>query len=147
MTGAEVALGALLLVTCAIASVVDVRERRIPNRLTGGAAILAVAIGLALDADGQVERLLAGLGAAAFFGLAALLNPAGMGMGDVKLAGVLGLCLGGVVVWAVLVALAAGNVLVVWRLVREGRAARSSTFPFGPFLAIGAVAGVVLTAL
>ena len=147
MSAAEAALGALLLLTAAAATVVDLRERRIPNRLTGPAALAAAVLGTALDAGGEVERLVAGLAAAAFFGLAALVDAQGMGMGDAKLAGVMGLCLGEEVVLAVLVALAAGNVLVVARLVRHGRAARSSTFAFGPFLALGAAAGVAATEL
>ncbi|HEV2786658.1 MAG TPA: A24 family peptidase [Solirubrobacteraceae bacterium] len=147
MSTVEVALAAVLVVTGAIATVTDLRERRIPNWLTGAAALVAIALGLALDASGEPGRLAAGAGAAAFFGVAALLNPAGMGFGDVKLAGVLGLCLGDEVIVALLAALAAGNAVVLSRFVRHGRAARGSTLPFGPCLALGGVAGVVAQAL
>ena len=147
MSTVEVALAAVVVVTGAVATVTDLRERRIPNWLTASAALLAIALGTALDADGEPGRLAAGAGAAAFFGIAALINPEGMGFGDVKLAGVIGLCLGQEVIVAMLAALAAGNVVVVARLVRHGRAARKSTLPFGPCLAIGGVAGVVAQAL
>ena len=147
MSGVEVALAAILVATGAVATVTDLRERRIPNWLTAPAAVLAIVVGVALDAPGEPGRLLAGAGAAAFFGVAALLNPAGMGFGDVKLAGVVGLCLGSEVIVALLTALAAGNAVVLARLVRRGWAARRSTLPFGPCLAIGGVAGVVAQAL
>jgi leader peptidase (prepilin peptidase) / N-methyltransferase len=143
----ELALAAVLVAAGAIATATDLRERRIPNWLTGAAAALAIALGTALDPSGEPGRLVAGAGAAAFFGVAALLNPAGMGFGDVKLAGVIGLCLGEEVIVALLAALAVGNLVVVSRLVRHGRAARRSTLPFGPCLAVGGVAGVVAQAL
>ena len=57
-------------------------------------AVLALAIGLALDPAGEPERLIAGAAAGGFLLLAALAYPGGMGMGDVKLAGVMGLFLG-----------------------------------------------------
>jgi leader peptidase (prepilin peptidase)/N-methyltransferase len=147
VSAVEVALAAVVLVTGAIATATDLRERRIPNWLTGAAALLAIAVGLALDASGEPERLIAGAAAAAFFGVAAFFDAEGMGLGDVKLAGVLGLCLGDEVLVAVLAALAAGNLVVVVRLVRHGRAARRSKLPFGPCLAFGGVAGVVAQAL
>ena len=147
MSTVEAVLGAVLLACAAAATVVDLRERRIPNVVTGAGAVAAVALGCALDLDGEPGRLVAGVLAAAFFGVASLVNAEGMGMGDAKLAGVMGLCLGDEVALAVLVALGAGNVLVVVRLVRHGRAARGSTLPFGPFLALGSVAGVVAQAV
>lgn len=147
MSGAEGALAAVVLIVAAAATATDLRERRIPNRLTAAGAIAAVAAGLALDPGGQLGRLLAGAAAAAFFGVAALVNPAGMGFGDVKLAAVLGLCLGDEVIVAILVALAAGNVVVLARFARHGSSARRSTLAFGPCLALGAVAGVVLQVL
>src|SRR4051812_18261191 len=144
VSAADAALSAVLLATCAAATVTDLRERRIPNRLTGPAALAAFVLGCALDLDGQPARLVAGAAATAFFGVAATVSPQGMGMGDAKLAGVIGLCLGpeGTVV-AVLAALAAGSLYGIATLVRHGRQARKAAIPFGPFLALGAVAGVV----
>ena len=143
MSAPQAALTALLLAVVAATTVTDVRERRIPNRVTGPAALAAVALGCALDLDGEPVRLAAGAAAALFLGVAALLNPAGMGLGDAKLAGVIGLCLGRATLVALAVALGAGTAYGLARVVREGRAARRATVPFGPFLALGAVGGVI----
>ncbi|MCU0258936.1 MAG: A24 family peptidase, partial [Solirubrobacteraceae bacterium] len=74
----------------------------------------------------------------AFFFLAALLYPRGMGMGDVKLAGVLGLYLGRAVAPAIFLALIAGVVVGLVIMARVGQAqGRKTAVPFGPFLALG----------
>ncbi len=72
-----------------------------------------------------------------------------MGLGDVKLAGVLGLCLGPIAVaWALVVAFAAGALYGLGILARDGLSAyRTATLAFGPCLALGAAAGVALTLL
>jgi len=75
--------------------------------------------------------------------LAALAYPSGMGMGDVKLAAVMGLYLGSSVVPALLVALLAGSLVGVTIVTRKGVAAgRKTAVPFGPFLALGALVGL-----
>jgi len=137
-------LGAVLVAFLVPMALIDLDHRIIPNALTGPAALAAVALGLALDPSGQVERLAAGALAGGAFLAVALARPGGMGMGDVKLAGVLGLFLGAPVAVALLVALASGVVaggVVVARLgVAVGRRA---TVPFGPFLALGGVVAVL----
>ena len=80
---------------------------------------------------------------ASFLLLAALLYPRGMGMGDVKLAAVMGLFLGVSVVPALVVAIVLGSVVGVGLMLRYGPAARKHAVPFGPFLAIGGVAGLL----
>jgi leader peptidase (prepilin peptidase)/N-methyltransferase len=77
--------------------------------------------------------------------LAALVHPAGMGMGDVKLAGVMGLYLGRAVAPAILIALIAGTLVGLAIMARVGVSeGRKTGVPFGPFLALGgAVAAVV----
>ena len=131
---------AIVLAVCALAVVFDLRERRIPNALTGGAAVALLASGAARDS----ERLIAGALAAAFLGLPALLRPEGMGLGDAKLAGVLGLALGSPVVIALLAALAAGTAYGAGLALARGMAAaRVATVPFAPFLALGALVAVV----
>ena len=92
----------LVLVPCAV---IDIEHRVIPNRITGPAALMAVAIGLALDAGNEPRRLLWAAVAGGFLLVAALVNPAGMGMGDVKLLAVMGLFLGRSVVVALVFAL------------------------------------------
>ena len=67
--------------------------------------MLALVLGTALDPSGESTRLIAGAAAGGFLLLAALAYPGGMGMGDVKLAGVMGLFLGSAVAPAILIAL------------------------------------------
>jgi leader peptidase (prepilin peptidase)/N-methyltransferase len=137
-------LGLVLLALLVPLALIDLQTRLLPNALTLPAALLAVALGVGLDPGGQVERLVAGAAAGGFFLLAALLYPSGMGMGDVKLAAVLGLFLGQDVAVALLVALvsgvAVGGAIVVLQGIAEGR---RTAIPFGPFLALGGVVGVL----
>jgi leader peptidase (prepilin peptidase)/N-methyltransferase len=90
---------------------------------------------------GQVpEQAIAGAAAGGFFLLAALAYPRGMGMGDVKLAGVLGLYLGRAVAPALFVALIAGVLVGALVIARKGATeGRRTAVPFGPFLALGGV--------
>jgi leader peptidase (prepilin peptidase) / N-methyltransferase len=127
----------LVLVPCAL---IDLEQRIIPNRITGPAALGALLLGLALDAGGEPRRLLWAAIAGGFILITALAYPAGMGMGDVKLLGVMGLCLGRPVILALVVALL-GNVLTgVLIAGRKGvKEARKTALPFGPYLAVGGV--------
>lgn len=140
-------LGAIALAVGALATRTDLARREIPNALTGGGALAAVAVGLVVDPGGETARLAAGTGAAGLLLGAALLRPGGMGLGDVKLAGVLGLCLGPLAVaWALVVAFALGAAYGLAILVWDGLAAyRSATLAFGPCLALGGAAGVALS--
>jgi leader peptidase (prepilin peptidase)/N-methyltransferase len=98
---------------------------------------------LLVDSGDIVEHLLGGAGAFLFLLLAVLAYPAGMGMGDVKLAGAMGLYLGVSIVPALLVAFLSGSVVGVAILVREGAGARKKAVPFGVFLALGGIVGVL----
>jgi leader peptidase (prepilin peptidase)/N-methyltransferase len=127
----------LVLVPCAV---VDLTHRIIPNRLTGYGALAAIALGLLLDPSGEPERLLWATIAGGFLLTAALANPAGMGMGDVKLLGMMGLFLGRPVLVALLVALVGSVVAAGAIAARRGvRAARKTGLPFGPYLAAGGI--------
>jgi leader peptidase (prepilin peptidase) / N-methyltransferase len=121
-------------------TLIDLDHRIIPNKLTLTGAILAPAI-LALTApDAIPEHLIAGAAAGGFFLVAALAYPRGMGMGDVKLAAVLGLFLGRAVGPAVFVALVAGTLVGAAVIARKGaQEGRKTAVPFGPFLALGGV--------
>jgi leader peptidase (prepilin peptidase)/N-methyltransferase len=139
----EMALGLVLVTLLVAVALIDLEHRIIPNRLLAPAAVIGVAIVAAVDPAALPEHLIAGAAAGAFFLLAALAYPRGMGMGDVKLAAVMGLYLGAAVAPALLVAFAAGTVVGVGIMVRKGAAAgRKTAVPFGPFLALGGVVGV-----
>ncbi|MGI8714986.1 MAG: prepilin peptidase [Solirubrobacteraceae bacterium] len=121
---------------------IDLERRRIiPNRITGPAAIVALALGLALDAGHKPRRLPWAAIAGGFLLLAALVNPAGMGMGDVKLLAVMGLFLGRPVVVALVASVVTGLVIASRRGVKV---ARKTGLPFGRYLAAGGVLGAVL---
>jgi leader peptidase (prepilin peptidase)/N-methyltransferase len=142
-SAAAIALSIVLILLVVPISVIDLEHRIIPNALTALGAVLALAIGLALDPAGEPARLIAGAAAGGFLLAAALAYPGGMGMGDVKLAAVMGLFLGAAVAPALLVALLAGVALGVVVIARKGaRAGRKTAVPFGPFLAVGALVGV-----
>jgi leader peptidase (prepilin peptidase)/N-methyltransferase len=135
-----IALGLILVTALVPIVLIDLERRLIPNLITGPAAVAAVVAGLVLDIDGLGEQLIAGAAAGGFFLLAALAYPRGMGMGDVKLAGMLGLYLGRAVAPAVFIALVAGVLVGGVIMARLGaREGRKAAVPFGPFLALGAL--------
>jgi leader peptidase (prepilin peptidase)/N-methyltransferase len=142
--GPRLVLGVVLVAFLVPLTLIDVAVRLLPNRLTGPAAAVAVVAGTLMDPGGELERLLAGAAAGGCFLLAALVSPAGMGMGDVKLAAVLGLFLGEEVAVALFVALLAGVAVGLVIIARKGaRAGRKTVLAFGPFLALGGVVAVI----
>jgi leader peptidase (prepilin peptidase) / N-methyltransferase len=140
---AGIALGIVLVTILIPIAIIDFEHRIIPNRITGPAAIVAILIGLLFDQDFVVEQLIAGAAAGGFFLLAAIAYPRGMGMGDVKLAGVMGLYLGRAVGLAVLIGLVAGVVVGAIIIARVGaKEGRKMAVPFGPFLALGGIIAI-----
>jgi leader peptidase (prepilin peptidase)/N-methyltransferase len=132
----------LVLVPCAL---IDIERRIIPNRITGPGALVGIGLSLALDPAGEPQRLLWAAIAGGFLLVAALVNPAGMGMGDVKLLAVMGLFLGRPVVVALLLALLGSMLAGVAIASRRGvREARRTGLPFGPYLAVGGVLAALL---
>ena len=130
----------LLLVPIAL---IDLDHRLIPNKLTLPGAIIAVALVLLTRSDALVEHLVAGLAAGGFLLVAAIVYPAGMGMGDVKLAAVIGLFLGRAAGPAMFAALIAGSVVGALIIARKGsKEGRKTAIPFGPYLAFGGLVGL-----
>ena len=134
------ALGLVLVVVLVPVTLIDLDHQIIPNRITLPAALCAVAIG-AVTAPSQLPtQLIAGAAAAGFFLIFWLAYPRGMGMGDVKLAGVLGLFLGASVAVAIMVGVALGTVVGAGVMARVGVTdGRKTKVPFGPFLAVGGI--------
>ncbi len=140
---AGIALGLLTVLVLVPVALIDLEHHVIPNRITGPAAIVALVLGVALDPSGEPTRLAAAGAAGAFFGVAHLVSPRGMGMGDVKLAGLLGLLLGTAVAPALAIALVAGVVVGRRRARAPGAGERRGTgVPFGPFMALGGLTAV-----
>jgi leader peptidase (prepilin peptidase) / N-methyltransferase len=139
----EIALGLVLVTTLMIVTLTDLERRIIPNKVLIVAAALAVAIAAVGDPASIPERVIAAVAAGGLFFAAALAYPRGMGLGDVKLAAVMGLFLGRNVAVAILVALLLGAVVGLVLIARRGAAARKQAIPFGPFLAVGGVVGLL----
>jgi leader peptidase (prepilin peptidase) / N-methyltransferase len=121
---------------------IDLDHRIIPNKILLPSAIWGLAATIAFRPDNVDDALIAGAAAFGALLLAALAYPAGMGMGDVKLAGVMGIYLGSGVAPAMLVAFLAGSIVGLAIIAREGRDARKKGIPFGPFLAFGGLVGI-----
>jgi leader peptidase (prepilin peptidase)/N-methyltransferase len=144
-TGANehVWLGLALVSVLVPVAFIDLDHRIIPNAILLPGAVAAIAIVAATEPSELSEHLIAGAAAAGFLLLAVLAYPRGMGMGDVKLAGVLGVYLGRSVGPAMLVALLSGTIVGVVIIARKGAAeGRKTAVPFGPFLALGGLVGL-----
>ena len=137
-------LGLVLVAFLVPIALIDADLRIIPNKLTLPAAVLGVVLGTALDPGGELERIIAGVAAGTVLALPSLLHPKGMGMGDAKLVAVLGLYLGRAILPAFFVAFAIGTLVGLAIMIRKGmHAGRKTAVPFGPFLAIGAIVGIL----
>jgi leader peptidase (prepilin peptidase) / N-methyltransferase len=122
---------------------IDYDHKLLPNRIVYPMTVYGVTATLLVDRDDLVENLIAGAGGFLFLFVALVAYPRGMGMGDVKLAGAMGLYLGLSIVPSMLIAFLAGSVVGLAIIAREGAQARKKAIPFGVFLALGGIAGVV----
>ena len=133
----EAAAAAVFVASLVVVTATDIERRIVPNRVVLPATVLVLV--LRLVDQPSLEWPLAGLAAAAFLLTAALAYPGGMGMGDVKLALLMGVALGRTVPVALLLGMVAALVPSLVLFARHGRAARKMKIPFAPFLALGAV--------
>jgi leader peptidase (prepilin peptidase)/N-methyltransferase len=115
----------------------DLTHRIVPNRIVLPAAVIVLAAQTALQPS--PEWALGAIGASGFLLLAALAYPAGMGMGDVKLALLLGAMLGRLVGVGLMLGMLAALLPSIVLLAKHGSAARKMGIPFAPFLALGAL--------
>jgi len=133
----EAFLASFFCVVLVVLSAIDLEHRIVPNRIVLPSALVVLVAQTALNPS--PEWLLGALGASGFLLVAALAYPAGMGMGDVKLALLLGAMLGKLVAVGLMVGMVAALVPSVVLLARHGTAARKMGIPFAPFLALGAL--------
>jgi leader peptidase (prepilin peptidase)/N-methyltransferase len=126
----------------AVASI-DLEHRIVPNKILLPMAVWAIGAGAFVRLDALPEMLIAGAAAFTALLLAALAYPGGMGMGDVKLAGVMGLYLGVSVIPALLAAFLLGSLVGIAIVARHGAAARKKGVPFAPFMALGGLIGLL----
>jgi leader peptidase (prepilin peptidase)/N-methyltransferase len=135
----ELPFAAMLI---AVASI-DLEHRIVPNKILLPFAIYGAAVAAVFRTDDLPDLAIAAAGAFLFFLLAALAYPAGMGMGDVKLAGVMGLFLGLNVVPALFAAFLSGTLVGIAVAARAKSDGRKTGVPFAPFLAFGGLVGVL----
>jgi leader peptidase (prepilin peptidase)/N-methyltransferase len=134
---AEAAVTAFFCAVLVTVSAIDLERRIIPNRIVVPATVIVLLANTARDVSPQ--WILGGLAASGFLLVAALIYPAGMGMGDVKLALLMGAALGKTVGVALMAGMFASMVPSIVLFARHGKAARKMGIPFGPFLALGSV--------
>jgi leader peptidase (prepilin peptidase)/N-methyltransferase len=133
---AVMAAGALAMLV--VLSAIDLQARILPNKILLPAMAAVLAGQLVLYPGNALESVVAAIGAVGLMLTPRLLNPAAMGMGDVKLAAFLGLLLGAEVLPALMLGFLATAPVLAVLLVARGRAARRTPIPLGPFLALGA---------
>ena len=130
-------VAAFFCATLVTISATDVSHRIVPNVIVLPAAVLVLVANTLLEPS--VEWTLGAFGASLFLLLAALAYPKGMGMGDVKLALLLGAMLGRTVPVALMVGMIAALVPSIVLFARHGKAARKMAIPFAPFLSFGGI--------
>lgn len=139
---AAAVLDASLVALLCVVTVSDLRTRLVPDRAMLACLLVAIPVCVVSAPGAMPERLLASAGAGGFLLAAALIRPDGMGLGDVKLAAVLGFYLGAGVIEAMVISFAAGSAAGLALLVRHGWRARTRTIPFAPFLALGTLVAI-----
>jgi leader peptidase (prepilin peptidase)/N-methyltransferase len=131
------AVGAFFCAALVAVSATDLEHRIIPNRIVVPAAAIVLVANTALTLS--PEWAIAAFGASGFLLVTALVYPAGMGMGDVKLALLMGAALGRTVSVALMLGMFAAIVPGIYLIAKHGKAGRKMGVPFGPFLALGSV--------
>lgn len=138
----QLALGLAFCALLVLVTLTDLERRVIPNTALAVGAVAAVGIVAATDPGSLGTRAIAAAAVGGLLFLVAVAYPRGMGMGDVKLAAVMGLYLGRSVAPALLIGFAAGALVGLALIARRGASARKQAVPFGPFLALGGVVGL-----
>jgi leader peptidase (prepilin peptidase) / N-methyltransferase len=131
------AVAAFFCIVLVAISAIDLEHRIIPNRIVVPATGIVLVAQTALQPS--IEWIVAALAASLFLFVFALAYPAGMGMGDVKLALLMGAALGRTVPVALMAGMIFALAPAVVMLARHGSKARKMGIPFGPFLALGSV--------
>jgi leader peptidase (prepilin peptidase) / N-methyltransferase len=140
-------LGAYFCTMLVLLSIIDVEERRLPNVIVLPSFVLVLTAHLVLYPEQAAEWTIAAFGAALFLFLPTLLMPGAMGMGDFKLALLLGAMLGWAVVTAIFVGSIAGALVAIGVLMTRGASARKQAIFYGPFLAFGGVVALFVGSL
>ena len=122
---------------------IDLDHKLLPNKIVYPMAVYGLVVSALVAWGDFPEHVIAGAGAFLFLLVAVLAYPSGMGMGDVKLGGAMGLYLGLSIIPALLAAFLTGTIFGLAVIAREGAEARKKAVPFGIFLAFGGLVGVL----
>ena len=142
--GAAGIVAACAAVVLIILAAIDVEQRRVPNVIVLPAAAGVLAARVAIDPERSWVWLAAAFGAAFVFFVLAVIYPPGLGMGDVKLALLIGATLGSAVLGGLLVGTLSAGLAGVALIARHGPAARRRSLPYVPFLVFGALCALLL---
>lgn len=138
---ADLLLGWGLMALLVVATGVDLKVRLIPDVANGLGAAWGLAVGFVAQGEGFWPHAASGAAAGLLFGFIRLASRGGLGLGDVKLAAVLGLYLGPRATPVALFAAALLGGGVAAALLATGKRSRGDELPFGPFLALGGLVG------
>jgi leader peptidase (prepilin peptidase)/N-methyltransferase len=141
--GVETVVVAAFCATLAVISTIDIETRRIPNRIVLPATAVGLAAVALLAPDRFGEAMLAGVAAFVFFCIPGLISARWVGMGDAKLALLIGIILGADTLSALFLASIGGGLFAAASIAVRGRAALTATFAFGPFIAAGAALALI----
>jgi leader peptidase (prepilin peptidase) / N-methyltransferase len=137
-------VGAGFVATLVVLGAIDLRHRLIPNRIVLPAAAAVLLLQVSFYPEHALEWVAASLGAGLFLFIPAALFPAGIGMGDVKLAMLLGAMLGDDVIPALVLGFLSLWPVAIYLFATQGWAARKQTLPLGPSLAFGGIVVLLL---
>jgi leader peptidase (prepilin peptidase)/N-methyltransferase len=140
---ARIAIDCVFVTMLVVVTLTDLERRIIPNKVLLAGAIICLAIAVPTDPSGLPERAIAAAAAGGLMFAVVLAYPKGMGLGDVKLTATMGLFLGRAVAPALFFALLSGSIVGLALIARYGSGARKMAIPFGPFLALGGVVGML----
>jgi leader peptidase (prepilin peptidase) / N-methyltransferase len=139
----EAFVGALFAAVVVVLAAIDLEQRIVPDRIVLPATAVVLAAQLALHPGDRLSYVVAALGAALLLFLPRLAYPGGMGLGDVKLAMLLGAGLGSSVLVAFVASFLAAFVVAVGILIAQGFSGRKIGIPFAPFLAAGGLVALL----
>lgn len=132
-------IGLIFVLGLTAIAAIDLEHRVIPNRIVVPLIIVILILQCAFFSDRTLEWLAAGAGASLVLLIPTIFRPGAVGMGDVKLAFLLGIGLGREVITALFLGSLAAVPVALWILARRGLDARTDTIPLGPFLAAGGI--------
>ena len=145
--GAGAALAAFLAAVLVVIAAIDLRSMTIPNRIVLPAIAIVLIADLAFFPGRTAELLLAAAVAGGVLLIPSLISSSWMGMGDVKLALLLGLALGWAAIGALMIAFVTVLPVALVMVLRGGTPARKAALPFGPFIAFGALIVLIVPRL